>query len=369
MAEGTTLAGSNLFYMIHNPGATAADVEVRYLLQAPRVSLSKTYHVGPSSRFTIWVNAEAQADPALAALSSVDVSAAITPTTPVIAERAMYIDRDGQSLAVGHGSPGITTTATSWFFAEGATGPFFDLFLTLVNPAAAAAHVEAVYTLPSGEIVRKPHVIPANSRMSIWVDREDARLADTAVSATVRSTNGVEFVAERSMRWPGRGASPAQEEHNSAGTPAAAKRRGIAEGEVGGAGDTDTVLTVVNTSAMPGRATITLVFEDGTMTAGSPQAMMMVTPGKNNNFQRRSVAGGVSEGTTGAAVKAPYWVKFTRSGTTVTAYQSADGLAWSIVGTATVALPAHVLIGLAVSSHSPTIRATATFDQVAIAHP
>ena len=267
MAEGTTLAGSNLFYMIHNPGATAADVEVRYLLQAPRVSLSKTYHVGPSSRFTIWVNAEAQADPALAALSSVDVSAAITSTTPVIAERAMYIDRDGQSLAVGHGSPGITTTATSWFFAEGATGPFFDLFLTLVNPAAAAAHVEARYTLPSGEIVRKPHVIPANSRMSIWVDREDARLADTAVSATVRSTNGVEFVAERSMRWPGRGASPAQEEHNSAGTPAAATRWGIAEGEVGGAGDTDTVLTVVNTSAMPGRATITLVFEDGTTAA------------------------------------------------------------------------------------------------------
>ena len=66
---------------------------------------------------------------------------------------------------------------------------------------------------------------------------------------------------------------------------------------------------------------------------------------------------------------APYWVKLTRAGTTITAYQSADGVAWSLVGTATVALPTQVLVGLAVSSHSTTTRATATFDQVAINFP
>jgi regulation of enolase protein 1 (concanavalin A-like superfamily) len=105
------------------------------------------------------------------------------------------------------------------------------------------------------------------------------------------------------------------------------------------------------------------------LTPGSPQAMMMVTPGKSNNFQRRAAANGVSTGTTGAAVQAPYWVKITRSGTTVTAYQSATGDTWTTVGTATIALPADVLIGLAVSSHSTSSVATATFDHVSVEHP
>jgi hypothetical protein len=105
------------------------------------------------------------------------------------------------------------------------------------------------------------------------------------------------------------------------------------------------------------------------LTPGSPQAMMMVTPGKNNNFQRRPAARRVSTSTAGAAVKAPCWVKLTRNGTTVTACESANGLTWSTVGTATIALPADVLVGLAVSSHSASSVATATFDQAAVDHP
>jgi regulation of enolase protein 1 (concanavalin A-like superfamily) len=97
--------------------------------------------------------------------------------------------------------------------------------------------------------------------------------------------------------------------------------------------------------------------------------MMMVTPGKNNNVQRRTAASGVSASTPGAAVKAPYWVKLTRSGTTVSAYESANGVTWSTVGTATIALAADVLVGLAVSSHSTSSVATATFEEVAVDHP
>jgi hypothetical protein len=105
------------------------------------------------------------------------------------------------------------------------------------------------------------------------------------------------------------------------------------------------------------------------LTPGSPQATMMVTPGKNNNFQRRPAAGGVSASTAGAAVTPPYWVKLTRSGTTVIAYESANGVTWSTVVMATIALPADVLNGLAVSSHSTRALPTATFDQVAVDHP
>ena len=103
--------------------------------------------------------------------------------------------------------------------------------------------------------------------------------------------------------------------------------------------------------------------------AGSPHAMMMVTPGKGNNFQRRRVAGGTSLGTAGAVVTAPYWVKLVRVADTITAYQSADGSAWSKVGAETIVMPAGVLVGLAVSSHTTSALATATFDQVTIRPP
>ncbi len=107
----------------------------------------------------------------------------------------------------------------------------------------------------------------------------------------------------------------------------------------------------------------------GDLTPGSPQAMMMVTPGKGNNFQRRLVAGGISTSTAGALVTAPYWVKLTRTGATISAYQSGDGANWSLVGTATITLPATALVGLAVSSHSTTTLATAAFNQVTVSRP
>ena len=97
--------------------------------------------------------------------------------------------------------------------------------------------------------------------------------------------------------------------------------------------------------------------------------MMMVTPAKGNNFQRRRVAGGTTTSTAGLMVTAPYWVKLTRSGATLSAYQSSDGTTWVLVGTDTITLPANVLIGLAVSSHSATTLATATFDHVTVTRP
>jgi regulation of enolase protein 1 (concanavalin A-like superfamily) len=105
------------------------------------------------------------------------------------------------------------------------------------------------------------------------------------------------------------------------------------------------------------------------LTPGSPHGMMMVTPGKGNNFQRRTVPGGTSTSTAGLMVTAPYWVKLTRTGTSISAYQSADGNSWSLVGTEAIAMPSTVFIGLAVSSHSASTLATATFDRVVITRP
>jgi hypothetical protein len=103
------------------------------------------------------------------------------------------------------------------------------------------------------------------------------------------------------------------------------------------------------------------------LAAGSPNAMMLVTPGKGANFQRRLLPRGISNSTAGALVKAPCWVKLTRAGNTITAYQSADGLAWTQVGAATtIDMPPTVFVGLAVSSHAVSRLATATFDHVSM---
>ena len=99
---------------------------------------------------------------------------------------------------------------------------------------------------------------------------------------------------------------------------------------------------------------------------GSRQALMLVSPGKGNAFQRRIATGGVSTHTAGAFVTAPYWVRLSRVGNTVTASQSANGTTWTVVGTDTIAFAQTVLVGLAVSSHSTTAAATATFDNVVV---
>ena len=66
----------------------------------------------------------------------------------------------------------------------------------------------------------------------------------------------------------------------------------------------------------------------------------------------------------GDAASAPYWVRLERRGSTVTASQSADGVAWSTVGSDSVPIASTVLVGLAVTSSSDASAATATFEGV-----
>jgi hypothetical protein len=103
-----------------------------------------------------------------------------------------------------------------------------------------------------------------------------------------------------------------------------------------------------------------------TLSPSSAQAFMLVSPGKGLAFQRRDATGIASVNTPGAAAKAPYWVRLDRAGNTITAYQSVDGSAWTLVGTDTIPMAATVYIGIAVSSHTAAAAATATFDHVSV---
>lgn len=205
-------------------------------------------------------------------LENTDVSGVIVASGPIIAERAMYKSMAGQSFAAGHEAAGVTAPATSWFLAEGATGPFFDLFILLANPTETPADVRVDFLLSTGETFTKSYTVPANGRYTSWVDDEQipaesgARpLANVAVSSTITSMNQVPIIVERTMWWPSPESSLNywSESHNSSGATATGIRWALAEGEVGGPQHVETYILIANTSSYSGQARVTLLFEDG----------------------------------------------------------------------------------------------------------
>jgi hypothetical protein len=102
-----------------------------------------------------------------------------------------------------------------------------------------------------------------------------------------------------------------------------------------------------------------------TLSAGSRHAFMVVSAAKGLIFERRLSTNGTST-STAAAGAAPMYVKLTRSGNTFTAFRSADGASWTTVGSDVVSMAAKIFVGLAVTSHSYGVAATATFDSVAV---
>jgi len=255
-AEGATHSGFSLFYCVQNPGSTAADLEVSYLLPAG-TPVRKRYSVAARSRLTILVNDE---DVRLAATN---VSAVFVSDLPLVVERAMYLSRHGGRLfEAGTASAGMTAPSLEWFLAEGATGDLFDLFVLIANPGDEAAAVTITYLLPDGSSVVRARQIAPESRYTVWVDGEDPRLASTAVSTVVRSTNGVPILVGRAMWWPG--PFPTwTEAHVAAGVTRPATRWALAEGESGGPDATTTYIVAANLSDWAATVRVTLLFEEG----------------------------------------------------------------------------------------------------------
>jgi subtilisin-like proprotein convertase family protein len=253
LAEGATNKDIDLFYLLQNPNDAPVTVQIQYDLPSPQGPIVKTYSLAPHSRTTLHVNDEAPA------LAWNDVAAEITSSDgPIIVERSMYRSGNGRTWDAGHEGAGVTKASTHWFFAEGATGSFFDLFLLLMNPADADTTVQVSYLLESGEVVVKSYPLAAHSRQTIYVDAEDAKLASAAMSMIVESTQGI--VAERAMWWPDQ---IWYEAHDAAGAIETGARWATAEGEDGGTANTQTYILIANTSVYAGSATVTLLFENG----------------------------------------------------------------------------------------------------------
>jgi hypothetical protein len=271
LAEGATGGGFELLYLLQNSNSTEVQVDITYLLTAG-APLVKRYTVPAKGRLTIPVdNEEIPAGSGQQPLASTDVSAKVQVVSggPVIVERAMYFSVPGETFGAGHASAGVTEAEFQrghhWFFAEGATGPFFDTFLLLSNPGLTPAHVTATYLLGSGATHAKAYTLSPQSRFTIWLDEEEIPqdsgskpLVNVEVSTTL--TSDVPIIAERSMWWP---QGQWYEAHNTAGATGSGTRWAVADGEVGGPRNAQTFLLVANVSDQPASIRVTLMTEAG----------------------------------------------------------------------------------------------------------
>lgn len=255
LAEGATTDPFELFYLLENPNASASRARVRFLASTGEV-IERFYDVPAGTRVTVWVD---RADPRLAAAELSGIIDVVSGA-PIIVERAMYLSRPGSFFAAGHESAGVQAPAERWYLAEGATGAYFDTFLLVLNPTSSPAQIQVDYLLPSGAPVVKSYVVGPQRRATIWVDTQDARLADSGFGAVVQSTNGVPVVVERSMWWPG---GNWQEAHGARASQYTSRRWVLAEGETGGAFAAQTFVLISNVSTVSATINVTLLFENG----------------------------------------------------------------------------------------------------------
>lgn len=98
---------------------------------------------------------------------------------------------------------------------------------------------------------------------------------------------------------------------------------------------------------------------------GSPYALLAVTPSNGIAFQY-----GYSNTVPGGSYSFPQaWLKLARSGATITAYSSADGISWTQVGSTTIPMADPATIGIFTCSHNAAAVCSASIDNVSIAPP
>jgi regulation of enolase protein 1 (concanavalin A-like superfamily) len=102
-----------------------------------------------------------------------------------------------------------------------------------------------------------------------------------------------------------------------------------------------------------------------TSAAGSRHASLFATPGRGVAFQRRLATGGASTHTAAGSGVAPQWVRLVRIGSSISAYRSATGADWSLVGSDQIGMARDVDVGLALTSHDNAALAQAGFDGLA----
>ena len=275
------------FVLLANSGSTAATVTLTFLREGA-TPFTKVVAIPPAARMTI----AAGAIPELVGRS---FSIVVDSTLPIIAERAMYFGT-ARLFDGGHESPGVAEGSTSWFLAEGATGPFFETFVLVGNPNPTPANVTFTFLTDGGVSVTRNKTVPANGRLTVNIESESPALANAAVATTVTADQPV--VAERAMYWPGPPSTWA-EAHNGFGATAVSPKWGLAEGRVGMAQNFQTYILLANPAATAANVQITFLRGNGSTVVKT----FTVAPNSRFNVAAGSAAPELQNETFGALIE------------------------------------------------------------------
>jgi hypothetical protein len=195
IAEGHTGSTFSEYILLANPNPSATTATIRYLRPSGPV-ITRSYELLPNSRMTVYVNE-------IPGLEYSDVSASITATQPIVAERSMYWPGQWGQWYEGHNSIALSAIGTSWALAEGETGGARNAisYILMANPTEQDAAVTVTIlrdnNLPPLYVTR---TVRANSRLTVssW---DLALGSGETFGALVDSTNGVPIAVERAMYW------------------------------------------------------------------------------------------------------------------------------------------------------------------------
>ena len=193
------------YLLLSNPSATPTTVTVDYL-PATGSMVTRTYPVAAQARQTILVTAEPLGIPGPNGLGM-----RVKSPVPIVAERAMYLINGAANWYEGHASPGSTTLGTVWEVADCVVGTFgvadsAETFLTLSNPGQTASDVRVTYSREDNKApVVKTHTVPAEGRLTIWVNGTAPELTNERFGASIEVVSGPPIVVERSVYWSSRG--------------------------------------------------------------------------------------------------------------------------------------------------------------------
>lgn len=155
---GSAPSNFDTWFLLQNPNAEAANATVTFSTEGGR-SMERSFELAPHSRKTVFANEYVESEAYATTVES---------DRPVVAERSEYFDFRGE-ITGGHSKPGSNAPSRRWYFAEGYTGPGFNEYLLVQNPAPSVNTVDATFMKEDGSTVTSTFDIASGSRFTLDV--------------------------------------------------------------------------------------------------------------------------------------------------------------------------------------------------------
>ncbi len=186
-AEGSQGGPYTTYVAVSNPTASWADVWVTFYNEGGGQTASEQW-IAPYTR------ASYQAP---GGFGGYGFTVSGVNGVPVVAERVMYWDADGETWAGGSAGVGSPSLATHWIATEGSMNSFFHTYVLIGNPNGSYANATVTFLRPDGTSLPVAITIPPHTRYT--VDTYLYMVGDFATDVT----SNVPVVVERSMYWAG----------------------------------------------------------------------------------------------------------------------------------------------------------------------